>query len=325
MRLPSFVSIAASVSLCACGAQGGALSPISSSVARPADLSMMGVSTQAGSTQVIFASDQDAKRIDEFDPVSGRLIGHIQLSGIAISLAMDKEGNLYDLEQNSQVFSLKEFAPPYTGTPTSLPLPAHRLPRELKVDVNGNRWIPAIGSPTVRGAVFEYPSGSTTPIVFTHGPWYPDSTAVDSSGNLWVSGVAKNASTPVTGYYPATGGAFVPVKMRSGSLSADDRGNLFVLRTPGEKKGTLYVYAAGSTTPSATIPIVSKDGTWLPEMAINGSEDRIFMAATSGIGPASGAIYVLAYPSGTRLATLGVAGGKHFYNAVTARHVLFEL
>jgi hypothetical protein len=163
--------------------------------------------------------------------------------------------------------------------------------------------------------VLEYPKGSRTPIVFTNGPYYPASTAVDTNGNIWCSGFASDGGTRVTGYWPSTGGAFVPVTVHGGEINTDDSGNLFVLYTLGLKKGTIWVYPAGSTTPSNTIYVVNNKATWLPEMAINRSEDRIYAASSVGIN-------IIEYPTGTRIGTINPSGG---YNTVAVLRAMWEI
>ncbi len=114
-------------------------------------------------------------------------------------LATDASGNLY--VANEGAANILEYAPPYTGTPTTLNDPG-QFPADVAVDTHGNVAACSLGSPSYgAGSVSFYPPGATTPTNTISSTSLREVyfCAFDANGNLYLDGLDPTFSFFVAG------------------------------------------------------------------------------------------------------------------------------
>jgi hypothetical protein len=138
-------------------------------------------------------------------------------------LVFDANGDLFVASEPSSVV---EYAPPYTGLPTTIAVGVNH-PQALALDARGDLFVAnGNGSNTVTEYVAPYTGGPSATI--SSGVDDPVSLAVDANANLYV---ANSAANNVTIYAPPYSAA--PMTVANGlngpnSVALDARGNLFV-------------------------------------------------------------------------------------------------
>ncbi len=149
---------------------------------------------------------------------------------------------------NYDVNTVTEYAPPYTGTPTTIS-DGINSPYALAFDTSGNLFVMNIGAYTVTEYAPPYTGAPTTTI--SDGISYPQALVLDPSGNLFVA----NYNNTVTEYAPPYTGTPITT-ISSGiadpfALALDPSGNLFVANL---NTNTVTEYASPYTgAPIATI------------------------------------------------------------------------
>ncbi len=130
------------------------------------------------------------------------------------------------------------------------------LPVGLAIDKSGNLYV----GDALQNAVWEVPSGSTTPSkVSLDGLDDPVGLAIDPSNDLWV---ANDANNSVLGFHLGDSSAFTTITSGlSGpySIAFEKTGTLFVgnsLHYPGDVEG----YKSGSTSPFESISVGNPAG-----------------------------------------------------------------
>jgi hypothetical protein len=139
------------------------------------------------------------------------------------ALVFDAQGDLFVASQPGSVI---EFAPPYTGQPTSIGAGVNH-PQALALDNKGNLFVAnGNGSNSVTEYAPPYTGAPTSTI--TTGIDDPVSLALDSAGDLFVANQSANTVTLYASPYTAA-----PTRISNGlngpnSIAIDARGNLFV-------------------------------------------------------------------------------------------------
>ena len=130
------------------------------------------------------------------------------------------------------------------------------LPVGLAIDKSGNLYV----GDALQNAVWEVPSGSTTPSKLSlDGLDDPVGLAIDPSNDLWV---ANDANNSVLGFHLGDDSAFTTITSGlSGpySIAFEKTGTLFVgnsLHYPGDVEG----YKSGSTSPFESISVGNPAG-----------------------------------------------------------------
>ncbi|MGA2761087.1 MAG: SMP-30/gluconolactonase/LRE family protein [Candidatus Cybelea sp.] len=170
-------------------------------------------------------------------------------------IAVDNKGTVY-VTSGATVGSCYVLVyPKGTSSPTKQ-ISGFDLPVGLAIDKSGNLYV----ADALQNAVWEVPSGSTTPTNLNlNGLDDPVGVAIDPSNNLWVT---NNTNSTVLGFHLGDSSSFVTITSGlSGpySIAFEKTGTLFVgnsLRYPGDVAG----YKSGSTTPFESISVANPAG-----------------------------------------------------------------
>ena len=170
-------------------------------------------------------------------------------------IAVDNKGIVY-VTSGATAGSCYVLVYPKGSSTPSEQINGFDLPVGLAIDKSGNLYV----GDALQNAVWEVPSGSTTPSKLTlNGLNDPVGLAIDPSNNLWV---ANNASSTVLGFHLGDSSAFATITSGlSGpySIAFEKSGTLFVgnsLHYPGDVVG----YKSGSTTLFESISVGNPAG-----------------------------------------------------------------
>jgi sugar lactone lactonase YvrE len=183
----------------------------------------------------------------------------VTLSGAQLvypnGIAVDNKGTVY-VTSGATAGSCYVLVYPKGASSPSEQINGFDLPVGLAIDKSGNLYV----GDALQNAVWEVPSGSTTPSKLSlDGLNDPVGLAIDPSNNLWV---ANNASSTVLGFHLGDDSAFATITSGlSGpySIAFEKNGTLFVgssLHYPGDVAG----YKSGSTTPFESISVGNPAG-----------------------------------------------------------------
>ena len=180
-------------------------------------------------------------------------------------------------------------------------------PYQLTIDKHGTVYVP---NNCGGNSVDEFPKGSTTSnLTITNGISNPLGTAIDSSGNLYVS----NFPAAITVYAP---GATTPSETITGGglddpfgLAIDKNNNLFIADFGADQ---VFEVASGSTTPT---PLNLQDMTEPLQIAFDragnmwvtdGQGDRVQVYAPGSTTPNRTLSGVFSFPYGVSVSAAGV-------------------
>lgn len=173
---------------------------------------LLAVANSSANTVTLYAGSQNA-------PLLVITNGLVNPQG----LVFDANGDLFIASEPSSVV---EYAPPYTGVPTTIAVGVNH-PQALAVDARGNLFVAnGNGSNTVTEYVAPYTGGPSATI--SSGIDDPVSLALDPPGSLYV---ANSSANTVTVYAPPY--ETPPTTLSNGlngpnSVALDSHGNLFV-------------------------------------------------------------------------------------------------
>jgi hypothetical protein len=217
---------------------------------------LLAVANSSANTVTLYAGTQNA-------PVLVITNGLVNPQG----LVFDANGDLFIASEPSSVV---EYAPPYTGVPTTIAVGVNH-PQALSVDLHGDLFVAnGNGSNTVTEYVSPYTGGPSATI--STGIDDPVSLAIDGSANLYV---ANSAANTVTIYAPPYSSA--PTTVSNGlnapnSVALDARGNLFVSNlnsTPNSVLEYVPPFASGSVPAAWITNGVSEQGAIAVNAAAN--------------------------------------------------------
>jgi sugar lactone lactonase YvrE len=170
-------------------------------------------------------------------------------------IAVDNKGTVY-VTSGATAGSCYVLVYPKGASTPSEQIDGFDLPVGLAIDKSGNLYV----GDALQNAVWEVPSGSTTPGKLSlNGLDDPVGVAIDPSNNLWV---ANNANSTVLGFHLGDSSAFATITSGlSGpySIAFEKSGTLFVgnsLDYPGNVAG----YKSGSTSPFESISVGNPAG-----------------------------------------------------------------
>jgi len=170
-------------------------------------------------------------------------------------IAVDNKGTVY-VTSGATAGSCYVLVYPKGASTPSEQINGFDLPVGLAIDKSGNLYV----GDALQNAVWEVPSGSTTPSKLSlDGLDDPVGLAIDSSNDLWV---ANNANNSVLGFHLGDSSAFTTITSGlSGpySIAFEKTGTLFVgnsLHYPGDVEG----YKSGSTSPFESISVGNPAG-----------------------------------------------------------------
>ena len=173
---------------------------------------LLAVANSSANTVTLYAGTQNA-------PVLVVTNGLVNPQG----LVFDANGDLFIASEPSSVV---EYAPPYTGIPTTIAVGVNH-PQALAVDAHGDLFVAnGNGSNTVTQYVAPYTGGPSATI--STGIDDPVSLAIDAAGDLYVANSAANTVTVYASPYLSA-----PTTISNGlngpnSVALDPHGNLFV-------------------------------------------------------------------------------------------------
>ncbi|MGC2633770.1 MAG: SMP-30/gluconolactonase/LRE family protein [Candidatus Cybelea sp.] len=170
-------------------------------------------------------------------------------------IAVDNKGTVY-VTSGATAGSCYVLVYPKGASTPSEQINGFDLPVGLAIDKSGNLYV----GDALQNAVWEVPSGSTTPSkVSLDGLDDPVGLAIDPSNDLWV---ANDANNSVLGFHLGDSSAFTTITSGlSGpySIAFEKTGTLFVgnsLHYPGDVEG----YKSGSTSPFESISVGNPAG-----------------------------------------------------------------
>jgi hypothetical protein len=200
---------------------------------------LLAVANSSANTVTLYAGTQNA-------PILVLTNGLVNPQG----LVFDANGDLFIASEPSSVV---EYAPPYTGLPTTIAVGVNH-PQALEVDARNDLFVAnGNGSNTVTEYVAPYTGGPSATI--STGIDDPVSLAIDANGALYV---ANSAANTVTVYGPPY--VTAPTTVSNGlngpnSVALDQHGNLFVSNLNSTPNAVLEYTAplAQSSVPAAWI------------------------------------------------------------------------
>jgi hypothetical protein len=145
---------------------------------------------------LLYISDPGNDDVEIFSYPKGQLVGTLTGFSYPQGICSDPSGNVYVADTGTaQIYKFAHGA----TSPSAVLSDPNETPASCAVDPNsGNLAVSNLLSATnfEVGSISVYPSGSTTPTVYTD----PDNAreyflAYDSSGNIWVDGVDSKANT----------------------------------------------------------------------------------------------------------------------------------
>jgi sugar lactone lactonase YvrE len=189
----------------------------------------------------------------------GKTSASVTLSGGQLvypnGIAVDNKGTVY-VTSGATAGSCYVLVYPKGASTPSEQINGFDLPVGLAIDKSGNLYV----GDALQNAVWEVPSGSTTPSKLSlDGLDDPVGLAIDPSNDLWV---ANNANNSVLGFHLGDSSAFTTITSGlSGpySIAFEKTGTLFVgnsLHYPGDVEG----YKSGSTSPFESISVGNPAG-----------------------------------------------------------------
>ena len=189
----------------------------------------------------------------------GKTSASVTLSGGQLvypnGIAVDNKGTVYVTSGATAGACYVLVYPKGASTPSEQ-INGFDLPVGLAIDKSGNLYV----GDALQNAVWEVPSGSTTPSKLSlDGLDDPVGLAIDPSNDLWV---ANNANNSVLGFHLGDSSAFTTITSGlSGpySIAFEKTGTLFVgnsLHYPGDVEG----YKSGSTSPFESISVGNPAG-----------------------------------------------------------------
>ncbi len=246
-------------------------------------------------------------------------------------IALDAKGNLYVANglggpvvrhQPSDRGRITVYAAGSNGnvapiTTISGALTGLAFPTAIALDANGDIYVANAETANTKrylASITVYAAGTTgnTPSVATitgsnTGLIYSSNIALDSSGNLYASGVTSDGAYSVNVYAPGSDGDVPPAASITGvvtdlnepiGLVLDSTGNLYVLNDRGGSTGSITVYATGS---SGNIPPIATVTSYLSELdlpsALALDPGGNIYVADEFKGPGTGAVAI--YPAGS--------------------------
>jgi hypothetical protein len=181
------------------------------------------------------------------------------------SAAVDANGTLIVYDQNGGAGTFVEFAPGFTSSssPTLSITPPYAGNGAIAVDAAGSLYVASdydtqLSTPST-GSVAIYPAGSgTASLTITNGVQGATGVAVDANGTVYV---ANQSGASVTEY--SAGSTTPSVTLTNGlsglnpyGVAVDSSGTVYVsVSNYSTYRSSVIVYPAGSSSPSATIPV----------------------------------------------------------------------
>lgn len=259
----------------------------------------------AASKTLLYVSDPGTGSVQVFDYPKGTLVGTITGFGYPEGLCSDSSGNVYVADGGSdQVFKYAHGG----TTPIATLSDPNELPASCAVDPStGNLAVSNLlsASQFEIGSIAVYPSGSTTPTIYTDPDYAREYfLAYDNANNLYVDGVDSKTSA-FRFAKMASDGSFTEIKIKGAKLTFPGGvqvvgKNVAVGDQDGAVWGTPDVYQVSS---SGKVVGTSTLATWgggrigdLVEFTLTPANSPKQIIAPDGIG---GAAYVNAWPKGT--------------------------
>jgi serine/threonine-protein kinase len=181
------------------------------------------------------------------------------------SAVVDANGDLIVYDQNGGTGSFVTYAPGYTSTssPIGSITPPYAGNGAMAIDAAGSLYVassydPQLSTPN-NGSVAIYPAGSSTAsLTITTGLQGATGVAVDGNGTVYV---ANQSGASVTEYL--AGSTTPSVTLTNGlsglspyGVAVDASGTVYVSANGSNtNRPSILVYPAGSSSPSATIPV----------------------------------------------------------------------
>ncbi len=189
----------------------------------------------------------------------GKTSPSVTLSGGALvypnGIAVDNAGTVY-VTSGATAGSCYVLVYPKGASSPSEQIDGFDLPVGLAIDKSGNLYV----GDALQNAVWEVPSGSTTPTKLNlSGLSDPTGVAIDPSNNLFV---ANDQNNTVLGFHLGSSSPFVTITsglLGPYSIAFERSGTLFVgnsLHYPGDVAG----YKSGKTTPFESISVGNPAG-----------------------------------------------------------------
>jgi hypothetical protein len=266
MRLDSVVlslTVAATLSLSACGGAGSTTTPAAVSRASQSRAVVQGANTVLldGARNLVYVCDQLGKAVLAF-PAGERAQNPAPVQTIAIGVIpegvwVDRNANLYVALSGSppsQSGSLEEFKPGAT-TPFRTITSGISVPQSLVVDGKGTLYVDQVVNTTVQ--ILEYPAGQVSPAkileVIGKGEPLAGGLTLDDRGDIYVHPFFVDDPPSRVFRFAAGSTTAKDLRLRdlgnATGLASDASGNLYA----ADAAAGIAVYAPGQRTPTRKI------------------------------------------------------------------------